>query len=155
MGTRANMWAKLLEEGGEGARKALAVLRNEAKDAVVPISAIGKNREALERAALEAQDIAVKNRTYPVGFLQDELADRDAFKLIGEPMTKDFTMVAEGAGLPAIRANTLPDVTTSAINLGEEVIDSSLPALRANTLPTSLAKTAGSTSNALRNTANL
>lgn len=154
MGTRAGMLAKLMEGGEEGVRKAIALLRNEAKDAAVPLSAISKNREALERAALEADDIAVRNRTYPTGFVQDELADRDNFKLIGEPTTTDFTMVPEGTGLPALRANTLPDVTTTATRVGEEVLDTSLPALRQNTLPTALAKTgANSSSNLARNAA--
>lgn len=53
---------------------------------------------------LEVEDLA----KYPKNITQDALADRQAFKMVGDSYPTDFTMVPEGASVPALRTQTLP-----------------------------------------------
>ena len=102
----------------------IANLQREAADAVPPVGS-GKNLEALQRARVNAKDLDEVN-AYPKNIQQDELANAGDFKLVGEPQTKNFTMVPEGSQVPAIRTNTIPEVIPGS------AVPSNLPSIAVN-----------------------
>lgn len=101
----------LIQEAPEQVMKIIKMLKGEADDAVVKLGS-GKNLDELKKAQ---QAIAEKARTsqppaYPKNVVQDELAQRQGFKLEGTPYTKEAVMVPEGTAVPALRKQTLPEI---------------------------------------------
>lgn len=126
---------KLLEEATpDEVSKVLRALKGESDDAVAKVGS-GKNMEALKKARENAPDLS-EAPAYPKNITQDELGTVDKnFKLVGEPQTKDFTMVPEGTGVPAVRGNTLPEAMPKAPSAPIVEAEPMLPAVRKNTMP--------------------
>lgn len=102
---------EIFEEAPEQVAKIIKALKGESDDAVAKLGS-GKNLDELKKAQ---QAIAEKARAsqppaYPKNVVQDELAQRQGFKLEGAPYTKEAVMVPEGTALPALRKQTLPEI---------------------------------------------
>jgi hypothetical protein len=91
----ANIYQQLVSKYGDDAIEILNKLRSKAKPNVA--------KEVIE-------DVK-----YPKHIVQDSLAESQGFKLQGKPYTTEGVLVPEGTGVPAIRANTLPEATVEVI----------------------------------------
>jgi NACalpha-BTF3-like transcription factor len=100
--------------------------KKQAQAPSVPVGS-GKNLKALQQAKVGARDLN-EPRLYPKNITQDELAARDNFKLVGEPQTKDFTMVPEGTEVPTVFKGTsatsgAPQPTTLPVSVSPIIDD--------------------------------
>lgn len=91
----ANIYQQLVSKYGDDAINLLNKLRANAKPNAV--------KEVIE-------DVK-----YPKHITQDALAESQGFKLQGKPYSTEGILVPEGTGVPALRANTLPEAVGEVI----------------------------------------